>query len=335
MKKSRIAKFALLGASTAALAATLTTSTYAWYVSNKTATVEKMDGQTAAGAADGSILLSWDNKSDGTTYYKELKWTDGNIPQNVVTTKDNVTTFAQQLSPLYYVSSNGSFTSMASYAKTEDTALANGKTYFTESNGVFTQVASPDVEDIATYYEEKNQAQQSNTGFVRFSMYIKSTKEDTVVTLLPTLKSKLTANIANGIKQIAYVNTGSITQGQSFLVDAFDAMYYSLHVNDGSTDYTGLGTQFAVCEAPTTGKAASSIGASKPAAAHTYYEAVTGETIDKTYKTETTTSSLTTLTVGTTPIKLTWTVWLSGNDVDCYNSCAGQPFEFDVKYNAA
>jgi len=34
MKKSRIAKFALLGASAAALAATLSTSTYAWYVSN-------------------------------------------------------------------------------------------------------------------------------------------------------------------------------------------------------------------------------------------------------------------------------------------------------------
>ena len=58
MKKSRIAKLALMGASITALAATLTTSTYAWYVSNKTATVSSVAGQTNATAGDGSIALS-------------------------------------------------------------------------------------------------------------------------------------------------------------------------------------------------------------------------------------------------------------------------------------
>jgi hypothetical protein len=58
MKKSRIAKISLMGASIAALAATLTTSTYAWYVSNKTANVEAVAGSTASSSAGSSISLS-------------------------------------------------------------------------------------------------------------------------------------------------------------------------------------------------------------------------------------------------------------------------------------
>ena len=75
MKKSRIAKFALLGASTAALAATLTTSTYAWYVSNKEAKVSGGTGNTGQASADGSIMLAWTNANDA-LWMKELDLTD-------------------------------------------------------------------------------------------------------------------------------------------------------------------------------------------------------------------------------------------------------------------
>lgn len=70
MKKSRIAKLALMGASITALAATLTTSTYAWYVSNKTANVTAATGATAAGASDGSISLSTSGVAD--EFYKTI-----------------------------------------------------------------------------------------------------------------------------------------------------------------------------------------------------------------------------------------------------------------------
>ena len=63
MKKSRIAKLALMGASITALAATLTTSTYAWYVSNKVANVTGGTGVTGSADADGSVLLSWNGTS--------------------------------------------------------------------------------------------------------------------------------------------------------------------------------------------------------------------------------------------------------------------------------
>lgn len=53
----------------------------------------------------------------------------------------------------------------ATYQATTDVALASGKEYFTRSGSgtdaspyVFTKVASPDVSDIATYYEVKTAA---------------------------------------------------------------------------------------------------------------------------------------------------------------------------------
>lgn len=40
------------------------------------------------------------------------------------------------------------------YEKTTDTAIVSGKTYYVLVNGVFTAVVSPDVDDIASYYEK-------------------------------------------------------------------------------------------------------------------------------------------------------------------------------------
>lgn len=70
MKKSRIAKLALMGASITALAATLTTSTYAWYVSNQKADVTASTGSTASADSDGSISLS--TTGEYGTFYKTI-----------------------------------------------------------------------------------------------------------------------------------------------------------------------------------------------------------------------------------------------------------------------
>ena len=329
MKKSRIAKLALMGASITALAATLTTSTYAWYVSNKTATVEKMDGATSAGTADGSILLSWDNSTD--SYYKTLSWTDAKAPQNVVTgtTVGEVTTYAftQKLDPLYYVAADSSFKFIESYAKAD--SYDSTKTYYTKSGTTYTEatVASAEAFAQGEYYLQKNSGAAKTTGFVRFSMYIKA-DADTTVTITPTMKNTTPSTVANSLKQIAYAPTGSVGQGESFLVDAFDAMYYSLNI-DTST------TAAAVVAAPTSGKMAAANGAVKPGAAHSYYETVTGEDLLPAYEAEPVTTALSTLDLDAdTPVKLTWTIWLAGNDVDCYNSCAGQSFSFELKFTA-
>ena len=40
------------------------------------------------------------------------------------------------------------------YAKTADTTVVSGKTYYTYANSVYTAVTTPDVANIATYYEQ-------------------------------------------------------------------------------------------------------------------------------------------------------------------------------------
>ena len=320
MKKSKIAKLSLMGASIAALAATLTTSTYAWYVSNKTATISEATGQTAAGAADGSILLSWDNSDN--SYYKTLGWGDTNAPGATVASAAGV--FKEQLTPLYYVAANSSFTSINSYKPTEDTTYDSSKTYYTKASTTYTEASISAFANGVTYYEKVSTANAQTSGFVRFSMYIKADKT-TTVTVTPTMANTTASSDYNSLKQIAYEATGSIGKGQPFIVDAFDAMYYSLNVDDATTET-------AVVAAPTSGKSVT--GAVAPGAAHSYYEAVTGEDIEAQYEVAPVTQALTTLTVGTTPVKLTWTIWLAGNDLDCYNSCAGQSFSFALTFKA-
>lgn len=46
----------------------------------------------------------------------------------------------------------------ATYVKTEDLTLTNGKTYYTTDGETYTAVGSPDVANIDTYYEEKTPA---------------------------------------------------------------------------------------------------------------------------------------------------------------------------------
>lgn len=52
------------------------------------------------------------------------------------------------------LTSDGYRKAVAAYAKTTDEALVTGKTYYTVSDDVYTAVASPDVANIATYYEQ-------------------------------------------------------------------------------------------------------------------------------------------------------------------------------------
>ena len=48
---------------------------------------------------------------------------------------------------------NSDFSGDVIYVKTKDSALVTGKEYFTESGGQYTKVTSPNVSNIATYYE--------------------------------------------------------------------------------------------------------------------------------------------------------------------------------------
>ena len=304
MKKSRIAKFALLGASTAALAATLSTSTYAWYVSNKQADVVGGTGTTGAAGSDGSVLVSWTNASD--EFYKTINFSDdsdrvtgalapihfetdgfygitdtgtkgtkiaSNFPYIQFTVYVKTGTGAP-ITPSINISATGSNTQIAyvdnnGYMKS--TAFDSDKIYYTENAGVYSQATVADATEFAagTFYEAYTNALPATTGSNHYG------------------------------------------KGQSFSVDPLKAIWvqqsYGSSVSYYSPDTTSCGGD-----------------------AHLFYQAVTGYTP---WATTTETSALATITnTANTSVAVTYTIYLDGGDTDCFNSCAGYTLAFDLKF---
>ena len=257
MKKSRIAKLALMGASITALAATLTTSTYAWYVSNKTANVEGGSGSTGSATADGSILLSWDNSAE--SYFKTLDFSEA--PAATTTNND--------LSPCHY-----------------------------DTDG-FYSLSDAGAKGLAS------------SAYIQFSLYIKAAKAVTLVT--PTMTF---SNWSGSTTQVAYVDDGLPSgkqKGQTFSVSA-DKAVYTQQNNGGTMTYAAAST-------------ASPVGD-----AHDYWEAVTGNTITWGRTPASATGLAGFALAANTPLQLTYTIFLEGGDPDCFNSCAGYTFDFELTF---
>lgn len=282
MKKSRIAKMALLGASTLALAGTLSTSTYAWYVSNKTADLTGLTAGTGAAGADDSLSIAFDNTSS-------TKWkTSLTLASSNLTAKADVS-----LSPVLWAPTTRTFTKL------------NGDSV----------VAATD------------------KSVIEFTIYIKS-ESTTGVNVKPTITLKNVTN-TNGTSlptQQAYeskTNGSPVAEGEEFSVNIFEALYVG--------QYDGTTTSVEAPSTGTSGKAqitqygdASTEGTKN---AHTYYEKVSGSTLSEANKTGVTAEGLANLTVTSTPLAVTYYIWLAGNDSDCFNSCAGQSIYFDVKFD--
>ena len=284
MKKSRIAKFALLGASAAALAATLSTSTYAWYVSNKQANVNGGTGATGSAGSDGSVLVSWTGDAD--TYYKEIAWADDS---------DKI---ANDLSPVSF----------------------DGTGWY----GITTTGTKP--ADAYTVTPGSG-----NIPAIRFDVWVKTGNGATVTPTLTITTTKQNAN--NG--QIAYVATGLPTakltsagvvdatsgtvpsMGSTFLVDAKYALYAQQIV-------TGVATPSYLAVDGT------DLGGS----AHSYYTAVTSNT-PWVVAPQTAAGLDTIATTANTGVKVTYTIYLDGGDLQCFNSCAGWNIAFNLQFSIA
>jgi len=284
MKKSRIAKFALLGASAAALAATLSTSTYAWYVSNKKANVNNGSGATGSAGSDGSVLVAWqdaDNK-----YFKEIDFA------NAVTKTTNA------LQPIHK-HTDGKFYGIAndgySRSTTESTAYISFDVYVKTGNGG----------DVTPKFNITTSKKDTNNGQVAW-----------VADGLPT--SKLTTN-----GQVD--NSGSVpSAGSTFYVDAKYAMYVEQKVDGGATTYYEL-------DSTETG-----------GNAHTFYYSVQGWW---NASEETTTHELWAVapvsasglgvipTTANTGKKVTYTIFLDGGDLDCFNACELWDITFSVEFS--
>lgn len=243
MKLKGLTKLVLAGTALAATAATLTTSTYAWYVVNTTVKAEGLSGATAGTNIGGSVLISYAD-------------TDTLRPVEYTTKLDFTTDSKVSDGELLPVTK-----SEAQYALTTDTTFQENKEYYTKSGNAFNKatVTAGQSVDANTYYEISVAAgtwvdrdgkpmsvvaegTKGESGYVApkiitYQFWLKAS-EATSVTVKTTF-TNTTAPVSPAtdvLKQTFYSETGLPTgknKNDSFAVDAV----YALRMEAVETQY--------------------------------------------------------------------------------------------------
>lgn len=411
MKLKGISKLVLAGTALAVTAGTLTTATYAWYVTNTEVTATGVEASVAGSQIDGSLFIA--NNKYGAS--------DSPYAYGTEITLNGGTELADNASPasqVHYVQTElnpQSKSKSVHYVKSKDTTVDSSKTYYSDTAG--TEVADPTGNPKTSNYYEKVDANvwvdsqgyelsAANTRVLTFKMWLKAS-QDAVVN--PTLIVDNTSSSL--VKQTALSATGlpsNVSQGDSFAVDAIYALrmkvskkclqdtYHAdtdvtasnfadkkadlFFKNDSgqyvsaadttfgnSTTYytkTAAGTveQIAVYQVDkiakdptggnysttnttavlTNGLAFTPVTSSD---ANKYYYSILGESYGAPYNTTAAdgtsddTASASNATTfasiniqGDIDTELIYEIWLEGSDAQCFDSCRGQSFTFDFKY---
>ena len=301
MKKSRIAKLALMGASITALAATLTTSTYAWYVSNREANVAKTEASTGSANADSSVLLSW---SSGANFGKEINFTDS--PNHPV-----LTSLAFQ--PVHEY--EGSFYGVAADYYSRATTASTNLTHYLQFT-LYAKTESADGVDVTVNFTINNKTTVSSdlnqiamvpaakgapTGIAQGSPFYKDCIDAMYIRQsYPTTDSTTTETLA----ATTLLGTSTLTNGKAADGNAHTYYkevqgWYDATLNDNAGGYTH------------------NLWAEEDPAVTTSLTAFSQ------------------IHLTTTALAITYTIWLDGGDTDCFNSCANQTIDFAIKYTVA
>lgn len=309
MKKSRIAKLALMGSSMAALAATLGTSTYAWYVANNTATVSGMTAATAGTEASGNLLVA--NLTAAAN-------------QGAITVSGN---WGNSLSSVS-LSSTPNLNPV-----TKDTTGQGGIAPSTGATGWHDAANAPVLEANAYGYyafgiwsTDKtsvaiNLAVTNNTETFKSQTLYSATGAPTSVSINDRFYKDAVEALRMEIIKVEFPASGDVTLStvlgttplQTWAVDDFN-------------------------QADHTHAYAADAGAAAGGNANSYYQAIMG-TAPAGGATEATYSALTSGTYTLTVSKdvrtiLLFRYWLEGTDTDCFDSCIGQSFLFDFEFEA-
>jgi len=329
MKFKGLTKLALSGVALAAVAATLGTSTYAWYISNTTATVSGAQGSTSQASTEGSLYAA------SPTMYAAGEW--GN---NVAL--DPATDYTQNnnLNPV----------TIANSTKTTAFTPVAPQGWTAPTNGAFVDKEGKEVADSSAVLE--------------FDYYL-ITRGDKPVKIQPKLTITNTTEKVSGKyagTQTSYsannLPTGVESKtGVEFKVDAVYALRVEI-TNDAA--YTAVKTGGAEVEtssafATTVYDAATAFAAYtlktdmvKGGKANEYYNSIVdgvnlygcaAGTGDKTnlYKDvaapEGTWGAF--YLVPNEETHISFRIWLEGTDADCYDSCVSQSFDFDFEFAVA
>lgn len=307
MKKSRIAKLALMGASITALAATLTTSTYAWYVSNKTANVNAVAGSTASGTSDNTIAVSTTGKKND--FHKTISLadkTDGLMPL----LRKQATLDATGAKTAAYYALNEAGTNVVLKTTAESTGWYEYEFYM---------LAAVDC-SVAPVLTITNTTPAFTT--LTQTNYSGATNKITGVDAGATF----TVDALKACRISLAIETGK------FASDAANAAYAKKDTTTAPAEYTSLVSAAASLGTPA-GTDYGTVHAS--AGAHDYYEFMTNKTLDTTTKAVYSGTALTTIDLDAgVPVRLVYSIWLDGASDLCFNACQGQTISVAFDYTA-
>ena len=243
MKLKGLSKLVLAGTALAATAATLTTSTYAWYVTNSTVDATGVSGQVAS-TSTGSLYIA-KNQKTATTNTPDRYRTEIALTGAATATMDDDLLagkfVAQDLNPQ-------SKTSSAVYAYDLATSFDSNVTTYYAKNGNSYSAASPQPTQAnfanGTYYTQEQIANVGDWVDDKGKTIVDSTSgnpDARFITFSYWLKANTTGNVqvklvvdnitSTATSQIALDPTGlptGVSQGQSFYVDAVHALRMSV-----------------------------------------------------------------------------------------------------------
>jgi hypothetical protein len=334
MKKG-LTKLILSGAAVAAVAATLGTSTYAWYVANDTVKATGIEGASAATSA-ASIFISrnstdWGSEVslsgniasgdiDATKYTLGGvgdPWVRGNnlLPVEYAGVSAGADTFK-----LLGTESSGTYT-----AQTTTTSIADGAakqfTLFFRTSKVASAADAPNVylKSLTITNAATNAGALPAADNLNFN-------GDAAVGGVGTSNSQYKVDIRHALGLTIYstatgANVGNVN-GNTFDPESRTTPYSSTGVTDGSADalayynkYMNTNYTYAMNTNPKKEIKASN------------YTAGTGETVSP--------INLGKLDyTGETYITVTFSIYLDGWDTFCFDACKGQTFGFDLQFTS-
>lgn len=289
-------------ASLAVCAATLVSTTFAWYVSNTTAEVQKVSGSTAGAGTDGNLLVAEDHGAD--TAEDDLTW--GQFIANITPSVNT------QLNP----------TTKATAANESDPLKPVAEGDWVDKEGKL--VAKKDA--------------ASGQPYLQFEFWVLSTGDQESVNIEYTLTNTTTSLTSQKVYNTTGAPSGSALGG-TFTSDACRALKMDVFTSnlDAVTTLTPIAdaTNVRLDQAAT--EYTTKAGCKDDGNAGTYYKQVINQIGYGTNGTTgaSTDSGLTSwgsfAITANQPLKLTFRIWLDGTDEQCFDSCVGQTF--DLKFN--
>ncbi len=333
MKLKGLTKLALSGVALAAVAATLGTSTYAWYVANSTASVDGLSGATAS-SNSGNLLLA------------QLTYTAAD---------DKLTEAAQwgnKLSSVTVKSNNTLNPVSKDTDAIKPTAATDAEHYANPSNWHDRDLKVVPAANAYNYYAFGIMSTEKSTVDMKFGID-NTTGQEGAGTFAPQTCYN-TAGVSTG--------NGSVAVNDSFVVDLVSALrieVFQAPLTTTDAEENVVNATLAGVGAAANSKAFTSTanffngalngayaGITAPSGvktltngnAHSYYQAVAGEA-PKAGITEVAGTDLTggVLTLTLTPKQKTVLlvrVWIEGTDTDCFDSVGGQSYQINLGFTA-